>query len=209
MGERGHGRKLGEGGRAKVLELVVAGRSNSQINRILVEEGILVAGDSLSGQTFAEIRAMPEAKTDVAYLTAEAVRVGSIAVSEMLLADVEMWHAAYKELAAPGALQSLGASKIIALTHLMEKTSTKIINTFAPNLPDRILAEFERLRSESKANQAAADMYQQALANVIRNMTRYLNGELDRETAMARMMEFSEDPPTDIVIKSVDSSCLP
>ena len=41
MGERGHGRKLGEGGRAKVLELVVAGRSNSQINRILVEEGIL------------------------------------------------------------------------------------------------------------------------------------------------------------------------
>jgi hypothetical protein len=200
----GGGGKLGPGGRAKVIEYILEGRTNRQINLLLVRDGVLRQGDSLSSRTYADIRNLPNAKVDIAKLTAEAVSAGSSAVSRMVVGYVELWDQTIEKVLGQN-IEEISAPKLASYAKILADASECIIGIFAPNLSDRVREEIDKLRTAKQTAEQDSNYHRDALHHVTETITRYLKGDIGREQAMAKVGEFVI-PATDVAVEGAEEA---
>jgi hypothetical protein len=188
----GGGAKLGAKGHAKIIEYIQQGHTNRQINLLLVRDGVLKEGDSVSSSTYAVIRKKPESKVDLAKLTDEAVTAGHAAVSRMVVGQIEIWDEVYEKLMG-GDMDAIPAAKLASYATLLKNASECILNLFAPNLSDRIREHIEQLRQSTKSAEQERNYANQAVFHVTEMIKRHLNGEVSKEDVEKLVIEFSVD----------------
>lgn len=104
----GGGTHLSERARALILERIIAGDSNAQIDAALQRAGYLGAGESISPPTYTTYRHSEAARVATQRLTEEAVQCGHAALSTAIVnAVVAMKQAATMLLSDEGVAQEL------------------------------------------------------------------------------------------------------
>jgi hypothetical protein len=186
----GKGRHLGSKGKAKLVEYILQGYSNRQINLLLVQDRVLIEGDSISHATFARYRKLPEAQFDAAKLTDEAVAVGMTKVSQIIVGQAEIWDRVFGEIMNSD-IDDIAASRLAAYATLLKNAAETILGVFAPDLSDRVKEHIERLRQQAKEATAERNDTRQHLAHVVSLISRHLKGEISRDQAEVMIGEFA------------------
>ena len=91
-------RRLSQAAIACVIENIVQGQSDAEINAQLVKERFLLAGDKISERQMYRYRAMPEAKPDLRHMTLRAQQIGSAAYSNIIIQTIQLEKAAIAKL---------------------------------------------------------------------------------------------------------------
>ncbi len=95
---RGGGAHLSDAAQDVILACIVRGDSNALINAALIKAGHLARGQSLSHVTLTAYRRDPRAKVQVDRLSQEAIQVAHVALSDSLVAAVEIFRASVHAL---------------------------------------------------------------------------------------------------------------
>ena len=144
-------RRITEVARAFIIECIICGCSDAQINTLLRHKGYILPGQSdLSRRTLIRVRGLKEAALDPEMLTQEARQVGHNIVSSWIVRWAELGDTAFDALEAmyksEEPIEMCSPSDCL---NLAVNATKVLVGIFGAGLPERLRAELESNMSAS------------------------------------------------------------
>jgi len=149
-------RRLSQVAIACVIENIVQGQSDAEINAQLVKERFLLAGDKISERQMYRYRAMPEAKPDLRHMTLRAQQIGSAAYSNNIIQTIQLGKAAIAKLLILDETGSpmmnpeiMNSRSITALSDIHFKAQDVVLKLFSPEPQQPEQVNMQDIRAEA------------------------------------------------------------